>query len=62
MFDCRPQVLPGVMDVSGVELSEIRSMTRASAAASSPPEREQPFGGGGGGGEIYLDRFAQSWV
>ena len=59
VFDCRPQVLPGSMDVSGIELSEIRSMTRASAATSSPPEREQSFGGGGGS---YWDRFAQSWV
>ena len=50
VFDCRPQVMPGAMDVSGIELSEIRSMTRASAATSSPPEREQSFGGGGGGG------------
>ena len=38
------------MDVSGTELSEIRSMTRACAATASPPEREQSFGGGGGGG------------
>ena len=51
VFDCRPQVLPGVMVVSGIELSEIRSMTRASVATSSPPEREQSFGGGGGGGK-----------
>ena len=49
MFDCRPQVLPGAMDVSGIELSEIRSMTRASTVTSLPPEREQSFGGGGGG-------------
>ena len=48
VFDCRPQVLPGAMDVSKLELSEIRSMTRASAATSPPPEREQSFGGGGG--------------
>ena len=47
VFDCRPhpQVLPGAMDVSGTELTEIRSMTRASAATASPPEREQSFGG-----------------
>ena len=55
VFDCRPQVLPGAMDVSGPELSEIRSMTRASAATSPPPERQQSFGGGGG--ETYWDRF-----
>ena len=47
VFDCRPQVLPGAMDVSGPELSEIRSMTRASADTSPPPECEQSFGGGG---------------
>ena len=52
LFDCRPQVLPGAMDVSGLELSEIRSMTKASAATSPPPEREQSFGGGGGGGDL----------
>ena len=64
VFDCRPQVLPGAMDVSGTELSEIRSMTRASAATSPPPERKQSFGGGGGGGGggTYWDRYAQSWV
>ena len=59
VFDCRPQVLPGVMDVSGTEMTEIRSMTRASAAITSPPEREQSFGGGG---ETYWVRFARSWV
>ena len=48
VFDCRPQVLPGAMDVTGTELSEIRSMTRASVAISQPPERKQSFGGGGG--------------
>ena len=59
VFDCRPQVLPGAMDLSGLELSEICSTTRASAATSPPPEREQSFGGGGG---TYWDRYAQSWV
>ena len=58
VFDCRPQELPGAMDVSGIELSEIRSITRASVATSPPPEREQSFGGGG----TYWDRYAQSWV
>ena len=29
VLDCRPQVLPGAMDVSGTDLVEIRSMTRA---------------------------------
>ena len=28
VLDCRPQVLPGAMDVSGTDLAEIRSMTR----------------------------------
>ena len=36
------------MDVSGTELTEIRSMTRARVATAAPPEREQSFGGGGG--------------
>ena len=47
VLDCRPQVLPGAMDVSGTELTEIRSMTRARVATATPPEREQSFGGGG---------------
>ena len=47
VFDCCPQVLPGAMDVSGTELTEIRSMTRARVATAAPPEREQSFGGGG---------------
>ena len=46
MFDCRPQVLPGAIYVSGMELVEIRSMTRAGVATAAPPEREQSFGGG----------------
>ena len=41
VFDCRPQVLPGAIDVSGTELAEIRSMTRAGVATA-----EQSFGGG----------------
>ena len=48
VFDCRPQVLPVAIDVSGTELAEIRSMTRARVATATPPEREQSFGGGGG--------------
>ena len=47
-FDCRPQVLLGAIDVSGTDLAEIRSMTRAREATAAPPEREQSFGGGGG--------------
>ena len=37
------------MDVSGTDLAEIRSMTRAGVVTAVPPEREQSFGGGGGG-------------
>ena len=48
VFDFRPQVLPGAMDISGTELTEIRSMTRANVATASPTERAQSFGGGGG--------------
>ena len=48
VLDCRRQVLPGVMDVSGTDLAEIRSMSRAGVATAVPPEREQLFGGGGG--------------
>ena len=48
VLDCRPQVLPGAMDVSGTDLAEIRSMSRAGVATAVPPEREQSFGGGGG--------------
>ena len=48
VLDCRPQVLPGAMDVSGTDLAEIRSMSRAGVAKAIPPEREQSFGGGGG--------------
>ena len=45
---CRPQVLPGAMELGALELAEICSTMRASAATSPPPEREQSFGGGGG--------------
>ena len=47
VLDCRPQVLPGAMDVSGTDLAEIRSMSRAGVVIAVPPEREQSFGGGG---------------
>ena len=49
VLDCRPQVLPGAMDVSGTDMAEIRSMSRAGVATAVPPESEQSFGGGGGG-------------
>ena len=32
VLDCRPQVLPGAMDVSVTDLAEIRSMSRAGVA------------------------------
>ena len=35
----------GAIDVSGTELAEIRSTTRARVATAAPPEREQLFGG-----------------
>ena len=47
VLDCRPQVLPGAMDVSGTDLAEIRSMSRTWVVTAVPPEREQSFGGGG---------------
>ena len=48
VLDCRPQALSGVMDVTGTDLAEIPSTSRAGVAAEVPPEREQSFGGGGG--------------
>ena len=62
VFDCRPQVLPGAIDVSGTELAEIRSMTRARVATAAPSEREQSFGGGGGQGGTCWVRSARSWA
>ena len=46
VLDCRPLLLPGVMDVSSIDLAEIQSLTRASVADTVPPERERSFGGG----------------
>ena len=43
VFDCRPQVLPGAMDVSGTKRSEIRSMTRPGMVTSAPSEHEVIF-------------------
>ena len=48
VLDCRPQALPGAMDVTGTDLAAIPSTSRAGVAAEVPPEREQSFGGGGG--------------
>ena len=61
VFDCRPQVLPGAIDVRGTELAEIRSMTRTRVATAAPPERKQSFGGGGGGGTCWV-RSVRSWT
>ena len=46
VLDCRPQVLPGAMDVSGTDLAEMRSMSRAGVPTTVPPERGQSFGVG----------------
>ena len=48
VFDCRPQVLPGAIDVSGTELAEIRSMTWAGVAQRHLPNVSSHSGGGGG--------------
>ena len=60
MPDCCPEVLPGAMDVSGTDLAEIRSMSRAGVATAVPPKREQSFGGGGG--LAKFDKFDLSGV
>ena len=46
VLDCRPPLLPGVMNVTVMDLAEIQSSTMASEAVTVPPEREQSFGGG----------------
>ena len=48
VLDCHPQVLPGAMDLIGMDLAEIPSASRAGVATEVPPEREQSFGWGGG--------------
>ena len=40
-LSCRPQVLPGAMDVSSTYLAEIQSMSRAGVATTVPPERSR---------------------
>ena len=60
VLDCRPQALPGAMDVTYTDLAEIPSTSRAGVAAEVPPEREQSFGGGGGG--VGLAQFDLSGV
>ena len=46
VLDCRPPLLPEVVNVAVVDLAEIQSSTMASGADAVPPEREQSFGGG----------------
>ena len=46
--DCRPQVLPRAMDISGTELTEIRSTTRASLATAFASRTRAVIRGGGG--------------
>ena len=58
VLDCRPPLLPGVMNVTVMDLAEIQSSTMASEAATVPPEREQSFGGG----DLLLLKFAQCWI
>ena len=48
VFDCRPQVLPGAMVVSGTERSEIRSMTRPEWLQRHLPNMNSHSEGGGG--------------
>ena len=42
----RTQVLPGTMDVSGTDLAEIRSMSRAGVATTVPPDVSSHSGEG----------------
>ena len=48
VFDCRPPLLPVLMDISGVDVLVNRASAVSADAAAFPPEREQSFGGGGG--------------
>ena len=55
VFDCRPPLVPVSMDITGMDISAIRSSALSAEADVVPPECEQSFGGGGGGGgEICL--------
>ena len=54
VLDCRPPLLPVLMDISGVDLSAIRAPAVSARAGVFPLECEQLFGGGGGGGGICL--------
>ena len=46
VLDCRHPLLPGVMNVTVMDLAAIQSSTMASEAVTVPPEREKSFGGG----------------
>ena len=52
VFDCRPPLMPVLMDITDIDMSTIRSSVLFAGSDVIPPEREQSFGGGGGGGEI----------
>ena len=47
VLDCRPRLLPVLMDINGVDLLAIRASDMSAEAGAFPPEREQSFGGGG---------------
>ena len=48
VLDCHPPLLPVSMDISGVDLSEIRIPAMVADVDVLPLEREPLFGGGGG--------------
>ena len=52
MFDCRPSLMPVSMDVTGLDMSAIRSSALSAEAGVVSPEREQSVGGGGGGRDL----------
>ena len=47
VLDCRPPLLPVSMDVSGMDLSEFRTLAVMADMDVLPLEREPLFGGGG---------------
>ena len=48
VFDCRLSLMPVSMDVTGIDMSAIRSSALSAEADVVPPEHEQSFVGGGG--------------
>ena len=54
VLDCRPQLLPMSMDISGVDLSAGRLPAVSAGVDVLPNEREPSFSGGGGGDLIGL--------